>query len=263
MKRSRFWRWLALAITGITLFAIFLVISLPAEYAARIVNALNDDVMLQQAAGSAWNGSATLTAKRNAKPLGRIQWKIHPWKIFTGTLATDVDFSGSGIDARGTVEAGLRRYRLLHVKATAPATALVQLYPAIGLVGVSGQLLFSADTLELDANEIRGSGDLTWANAASRMLPIEKIGTYRLTLTGQGDHIAMLLSTVEGAIQAAGNGEWRLFTDGMFRFNGTLSSTSPQPTIDLLLNAVGPAQADGAHRFSFETRLMVIKNKTN
>jgi hypothetical protein len=260
MKRGRFWRWAALIVAGLFLYAVLLVVSLPAEYVARAVHTFNNDVLLQQTFGSAWNGGAMLVGKRNGKQLGQLRWKIHPWRLFTGTLTADIEFSGNAIDARAAVDAGLHKYRLSHVTASAPAATLSQFYPAIALAGISGQLLFNAESIELNASDIRGAGELVWTDAATRLIPLDKIGTYRLTLTGQGDHIAMLLSTTQGALRAAGNGEWRLFADGMLRVNGTLSPASPEPVLDSLLNAIGPAQADGAHRFSFETRVLLTKN---
>jgi hypothetical protein len=262
MTRGRWWRWIGLAIAGLLLYALLLVVLLPAEYVARAVNALNDEVFLQNPTGSAWDGSAQLSTKRNGKLLGQFRWTIHPWRLLTGVAVADVQLSGHSLDARATAEAGIRRYRLQRVSIQAPAASLSQFYPAIALAGISGQLRFNTETLEIDANEIRGAGELTWHDAATRLLPLGKIGAYRLALSGQGDRITAQLSTIDGPLRADGSGEWQLFGDGALRFTGTLSSAVREPTLDVLLDTVGPVQADGARRFNFETRLPLTKNRS-
>jgi hypothetical protein len=259
MKLGRVWRWVALAVAGLLLYAFLLVVFMPAEYLARAVNALNNNVALQRPSGSIWEGSAVLVGKRGAeKRLGQIRWKIHPWRVFTGAFVADVDFSGNGIEGRGTFEARPQRYILQKVTASAPAPMLSQFYPPASLAGLSGRLQLSAETLEIEQNEIHGDAELVWSDAASRLLPVEKIGTYRLQLTGEGKRIALAVSTVQGVLQIAGKGEWRLFDDGMMRLNGSVSPNSPLPALEPMLSAIGPAQMGGARAFNFETRLAPI-----
>jgi general secretion pathway protein N len=256
-------RWVALIVAGLLLYAILLVVFMPAEYLARIVNSQNNDIVLLQPTGSLWEGTAILVGKRGtARRIGQIRWKIYPWRAFGGALVADLDFSGNGIEFRGTLAARPHSYTLQRVTANAPAPTLSQFYPAANLAGLSGQLQFSADALELEHSDIRGGAELTWTDAASRLVPIEKIGTYRLQLTGEGKHVALNVSTVQGVLQIGGKGEWRLFGDGMLRMNGNISPKSPQPALEPILNSIGPLQASGERLFSFETRLPPVNVPT-
>jgi general secretion pathway protein N len=260
MKRRRVWRWIALGFAGLLLYAILLLVFMPAEYFARIVNALNNDIALQQASGTLWQGRALLANKRaGAAQIGQIRWNIHTWQLLGGALVADLEFSGGGMEGRGTIQAGLRRYLLQGVSATASAPTLSRFYPAANLAGLSGRLQLTADTLEIGQNDVRGSAELIWSDAASRLVPVEKIGTYRLQMTGQGKQVAFVISTVQGVLRIGGKGEWRLFEDGMLRLSGDISPTSAQPSLEPLLNSIGPVRPDGARAFKFETRLTPIK----
>jgi hypothetical protein len=259
MKRGRVWRWIALSFAGLLLYSILLLVFMPAEYFARAVNALGEDIALQQASGTLWQGQALLTVKRGAPQVGQIRWNILPWRLLGGALVADLAFSGSGMECRGTIVVGLRRYLLQGVSATAPAPVLSRFYPAANVVGLSGRLELTADTLEIQQNDVRGSAELIWSDAASRLVPVEKIGTYRLQMTGQGKQVALVISTIRGVLRINGNGEWRLFDDGLLRVNGDISPTSPQPSLEPMLNSIGPLRSDGARVFKFETRLAPIK----
>src|SRR5688572_21647189 len=184
MKRRRVWRWVALTFAGLLLYATLLVVFMPTEYLARAVHAMNEDVTLQQPSGTLWQGSAMLAVRHGRSvQTGRIRWNVHPWRLLNGTLVADLEFGSASIEGRGTIEAGLRRYLLQRVSATIFAPTLSQFYPAASLAGLSGRLQLTAETLEIAHNDIRGSAELVWSDAASRLVPVEKIGTYRLQMT--------------------------------------------------------------------------------
>lgn len=263
MTSRRVWRWIALAVAGLLLYAILLFVFMPAEYVAKAVNAINKDVSLQQPTGTLWQGSAVLTVKRaNPVQKGQLHWNIHPWRLFGGVLAADLKYAGNGIEGRGTIEAGLRRYLLQGISATATAPVLSKFYPAARLAGLSGRLQLTADTLEIEQDDVRGSAEVVWSDAASRLVPIKNIGTYRLQIVGQGKHVDLAISTVQGVLQVGGKGEWGLFSDGMLRVSGDISPTSPQPSLEPLLSSIGPVQPGGARAFKFETRLAPVKIPT-
>ena len=56
MKLGRVGRWIALGFAGLLVYAIVLVIFMPAEYVARVVNHVSPDVVMKQATGTLWRG---------------------------------------------------------------------------------------------------------------------------------------------------------------------------------------------------------------
>ncbi|HKQ29781.1 MAG TPA: type II secretion system protein N [Burkholderiales bacterium] len=264
MKLGRVWRWIALGLAGLSLYVILLIVFMPATYLARAVDKLNRDIGLQQASGTLWHGGALLVSKRGREtPIGRIHWDIHPWRLLGGTFVADIAFNGSGIEGRGTFEAGLQRYLLQSVNVNASAPSLSRLYPPASLIGLSGHLQITADSIELEHDAVRGKADVVWNDAASRLVSVEKIGTYRMQITGEGKHVGIAVSTVQGTLWINGKGEWRLFGDGTMRIKGGITAKPPVPaTLEPMLNTIGPLQPNGERAFNFETRLTPIKIPT-
>jgi general secretion pathway protein N len=265
MKRGRFWRWLGFFALSLVLFGVFLFVFAPADYFAHGVGLVSRGaVTVQQSSGTFWRGSGTLalaraTAHDAAQPLGQVQWIIRPWQLFTGSIVVELQFAGHDTEARATVGVGLRHHTLDNVAIVAPVGYIAPFYPAAGLMGLSGRLRVTAATLEISKEALQGSAELLWEGAASRLLPIAPIGDYKLQVSSQGKRADLRLSTVQGVLQIAGQGEWRLFEDGTLRVQGTIAPSAPQPALEPFLNTFGPPQADGRRSFTFETRLMSLQ----
>ena len=266
MKRGHFWRWLGITVLGLVLYLVFLLVFAPADYVARAVTYFSrNTLVLQQPVGTLWHGSGVLVFGRtdlpspSLPPSGQVQWAIHPWKLLTASLVTDLQFTGEETDVRGTLDLGLRRHILRDVVASAPVSSVASFYPAAAAIGLGGRIRVTTTTFEIRKESVHGTVELLWENAASRLLPITPVGDYKLQLVGQEKRISLRLGTVQGLLQIAADGEWRLLEDGTLRFQGTLASATPQPALEPLLNAIGPLQSDGRRSFSYDTRLTPFK----
>ncbi|MGY8526592.1 type II secretion system protein N [Paracidovorax citrulli] len=215
--RRRPWRWLVL-----TLLAVLVTIAaaLPAAWIARAVAARTDGrVVLADASGSLWQGSATLALSAGAGSQtatvlpGRLHWTVSFWPLLGGTLRTTVSHDeampapvGLDITAAGwQAQAGAMRL---------PASLLEG-------VGAPFNTLRPDGAMRLDWTALQGRfrnapgrpagvyGHLTVrldqvSSAVSRLRPL---GSYRAEIDWTGRAGALRLSTVTGPLFLEGSGQ--------------------------------------------------------
>lgn len=267
MKLDPFWRWLGLIALGVVLYGAFLLVFAPAEYFARgVALASGGAVTVREPRGTFWRGRGTLASARPAveiaAPLGQLQWTIQPWRLLTGSFVVELQFTGGDAEARATVALGLRRHALDNVAIVAPVGYFTPLYPAATLMGLSGRIRITAATLEISKEALQGSAELLWESAASRLLPLPQAGDYVVQVTGQGKRAGLQIKTLQGVLQVAAQGEWRVLEDGALRLQGTIAASPPQPALEPILNSIGPPQADGRRSFTYETQMTPLRPDT-
>lgn len=244
------WAWAGLlcgAVVGMIVFA-------PATWLARAVaSASGERVLLADARGSIWNGSAVPVLSggpesRDAALLpGRLQWSmgLRAWG-FELHLRQECCIAGEVVlqirPGLGNVEA-----RLL------PGGASLGEWPAALLTGLGapwntlqpgGSLRLTSPGLTVEVARgrwrISGQADLELHNLSSRLSTLERLGSYRLHLDGSTPTPTLTLSTVEGALLLNGSGQW---TDAHFRFRGEARAAPGFETaLDNLLNILGRRQ---------------------
>ena len=249
------------ALLGLALWA-------PASWVAhRIADASGARVLLAEADGTVWNGSAALVltggpGSSDAAALpGRLQWTLRPaWTglvlrlrqscCLSGELALRLTPGFSGLTAQwqGSPDA----------VATAVSTSIGQ-WPLAVLVGLGTPW----NTLQLDGTlRLASSGaQLEWAQGRatlqgelqleleqvrSRMSSLPALGSYRLSLRGhdpaqpQLDGNPLLLDTLNGALRLTGSGQW---TGARLRFRGEASAApGHEAALSNLLNIIGRRQ---------------------
>jgi general secretion pathway protein N len=252
-SRSAGMRW---AVWGAVLGLLFALVAFaPAAWLARAVASASEQrVLLADARGSVWSGSAelVLTAgpeSREARSLpGRLEWSIG-WR-------------GLGFELRLRHACCIHGALVLQIKPGFGRTtiALVSPHGWVGqwpgaLLGGLGtpwntlqlggviRLATPGFTLESVQGRWRLDGEATieLVNAASRISTLDPLGSYRLTIAGDPAHAGtsqLTLETVDGALQLSGNGSWG---PGGVRFRGEASAKTPadEPALNNLLNIVG------------------------
>ncbi|WP_298775205.1 type II secretion system protein N [uncultured Shewanella sp.] len=92
-------------IIGLFIYLIFLVATLPANFAMRFV-ALPSGLSIGDVSGSVWQGSID-SVTFEGRPLDTLKWDLSPWRLFLGQV--QVDFSlgerNTPINARGLLRA--------------------------------------------------------------------------------------------------------------------------------------------------------------
>ncbi len=243
----------------------------PAAWLAGAVdNGTEGRLLLADARGTVWRGSAVVVltggpGSRDASALpGRVQWtlglsgtalalrlqqacciqdELH-LRLAPGLGRVRIELPASGVSAGAPAGAGN----------DAPVRVLGQ-WPASWLVGLGTpwNTLKPSGTLQLSsagfvAESVQGrwifSGliELQLRGMASSLSTLEELGSYRLNLQGdpRGDAAQLQLSTISGALQLSGSGQWAA---SKLRFNGQASAApGSEAALGNLLNIIGRRQ---------------------
>lgn len=204
---------------------------------------------LEQPQGSVWHGSAAglrLEVEGRSTQLGRVDWRWRPLDLFAGRLGYRLRLGGAGIDAAVTLRAGVQGGELREVRAELPAGLLAGFLPDLALWQPGGRLLLETERLAVGKDGAEGKATLRWRDAVSGRVK-QPLGSYRADLEGkgQGQGVAITLSTEAGALVLQGSGLWH--PKGGLRFFGQARPTpAGRAELDGLLSLLGPVQADGS-----------------
>jgi general secretion pathway protein N len=224
-------------------------------------------LLLAEARGSLWNGSAVLVltagaGSRDASVLpGRLHWQLRPdWRGLQLRAQQDCCLGG---DLALHWQPGWGGYTLTLSDGSAPPAAGAPLvartlgqWPASWLVGLGtpwntlqlgGLLQLASPGLRLQSVrgrlQLDGALTLTLQGASSRLSPLPALGNYRLTLTSQtaeGQAASLQLDTLDGALRLSGSGAW---TGTGLRFRGQATAAEGQSAaLSNLLNIIGRRQ---------------------
>ena len=256
-SRSASTRW---AIAGIVFgVLVALIVFAPAAWlASAVASATGQRVLLADARGSVWSGSAmaVLTGgpgSRDASSLpGRVEWTL------------GLQGLGLALNARhacclnGTVTLQVRPgFGRVGVTLVSPPGWVGQ-WPSAFLGGLGtpwntlqlgGVVRLVSPALKLESAQgrwvVEGRADMELVSVSSRLTTLETLGSYKLTLTGDPatpGTSQLSLTTQDGALQLSGQGTWG---PGGVRFRGEASAAETNETaLSNLLNIIG--RRDGA-----------------
>ncbi len=231
----------------------------PAAWLASAVSrGTGERLLLADARGSVWNGSAVMVltggiGSRDASALpGRLHWRLSPEGTAIGVgLVQDCCING---EMHLRVVPGLGRVRL-ELGPAAGGASLGQ-WPAAWLAGLgtpwntiqpSGSLQLSSPGLAVEQVQGRwlftGRADVDMTGMASRLSTLDVLGSYRVSVVGDGaggDATRLELSTRSGALQLSGSGQWAA---SRLHFQGQASAEAGSEAIlGSLLNIIGRRQ---------------------
>ena len=244
-QASTHWGWArAGAVLGLLLALGF---NLPALcFAGSLQQSLNGRVVLEDAQGSIWNGSARLllsggVGSRDMAALpGRLVWSVRP--------------SSQGLSVQLQADCCMQQPWHLSVQPRWGGVRLVlsdslSQWPAQWLTGLGtpwntvqaeGQLTLATQGLVLEWAAGRlllsGRAQLDAVKISSRLSTIKPMGSYRITLLG-GATPSLALETLEGSLQLSGSGQW---VGSRLRFEGFASAAPDRlEALSNLLNIIG------------------------
>ena len=256
-SRSASTRW---AIAGIVFgVLVALIVFAPAAWlASAVASATGQRVLLADARGSVWSGSAVAVltggpGSRDASSLpGRVEWTL------------GLQGLGLALNARhacclnGTVTLQVRPgFGRVGVTLVSPPGWVGQ-WPSAFLGGLGtpwntlqlgGVVRLVSPALKLESAQgrwvVEGRADMELVSVSSRLTTLETLGSYKLTLTGDAatpGTSQLSLTTQDGALQLSGQGTWG---PGGVRFRGEASAAATNETaLSNLLNIIG--RRDGA-----------------
>ena len=248
-------RWAIIgAIVGV---AVGLVAFAPASWlASAIASATGQRLILADARGTIWNGSAVAVLaggpdSRDATYLpGRLEWTLAP-RWYGVDLAARHECCINGT-ATIQIRPGLGRVRATLV----PRTDWVGQWPSAWLGGLGTpwntlqlggtfRLLSPGVTVESVEGRWRLEGrvELVLEGVSSRLTTLDTLGSYRVALNGASNGPTLLtVTTQEGPLQLSGSGTWG---PGGVKFRGEArAKTADEQALSNLLNIIG--RRDGA-----------------
>ena len=241
-------RW---AVGGVLLGALLtLLIQAPAAWlAAGVQSVTANKVLLQEARGTLWNGSARLVltggkdSRDHTSLPTRLNWTLRPaLGSASVTLQSDCCTS-TPVLAQLAPGWNAMTLRLKDSAIELPADMLAGLGTPWNTVALQGQLRLSTAGLALQYRAGRATSQgLTRLEAlavSSRLSPLKPLGSYRLDIQG-GDNAQLHLTTLNGDLQLSGQGQW---VGSRLHFNGEASaSPEREAALSNLLNILGRRQ---------------------
>ncbi|MEY4560959.1 MAG: hypothetical protein RLZZ618_236 [Pseudomonadota bacterium] len=257
-SRSAATRWsIAGAIFGLL---ISIVLFAPAQWlASAVASATNQRVLLSDARGTVWSGSATVVLtggaeSRDASALpGRLEWSFG---VQAGKLAVRAR-QACCLNSTVTllVSPGIGRFSVTLLPQPGwtgqwPSALLQGLGTPWNTLKLGGTLRLSSSGMTMQWVQGRwlldGRAEIELTDASSRLSTLDTLGSYRVTLSGDasrpGEPSQLSLVTLSGALQLNGAGT---ITPTGVRFRGeATASEADAPALTNLLNIIG--RRDGA-----------------
>lgn len=217
-----------------------------------IGSASNGHVVLNDAQGSIWQGSAQLVlaggaGSRDATTLpGRIQWRLRPGLPMNLQASLEADCCTSqAIKFQVTPHLNGLIAAVQPSQSTWPATLLAGLGAPFNTIDLQATLQLNTRALTitwLDQQfKLEGQAELDALDASTRLSTLHPVGSYRVSLQG-GSTPTLRLQTLSGSLQLSGTGE---FSRNRWRFNGEASAAPNSEAalsnfLDIIGRRVGP-----------------------
>ena len=239
-------------LAGLLTIVITIAVFFPATWVAAIVeNRTDGRIVLGNAQGTLWRGSATIgaAAGRNdpAGQLlpGRFAWHLSPMALL-GSVNAQVE-NTTALLQPVRINGNWRQWRVSSSSIDMPAERLATLGAPLNTLQPSGQMRLAWDTLQIEragnAANIKGRMTLTMNDIASRLSPIRPLGNYRLAFDWQGQQAKVVLNTQGGPLQLNGNGT---IVNGRLQFSGTAEAAQGyEDRLANLLNLLGQRRRIG------------------
>jgi general secretion pathway protein N len=254
-RSAQRWMWTGIVCGGL----LALLVYAPARwFASALASASQGRVLLADASGSLWHGSAVLVLAGGEGALearmlpGRLGWTLQP--RLTGLdlqLQHDCCINGRPLirllPGAGTLRVEVRQQG--DWLGSWPAALLVGLGTPWNTLQPGGDLRVSTPGFALvwaaGRFAFEGSAAIEWRDVSSRVATLPRLGSYRLALASTPDQAgtaSLQLSTVEGPLLLTGSGSWS--ASGV-RLRGEASAAeADQAALANLLNIIG--RRDGA-----------------
>jgi len=238
---------------GVAAYAVFLVATTPARFAAaQLESRMRDRVRVHDAHGTVWSGAARAEIALPGSgwmPMDNLAWRVQPAELLRGRVAFTVDAAAADLAAQGTIA---RSVSLWHVKGTATGSAAVlsTLSPLLSAWRPEGKLAINVDDLAWDERTVQGNVQADWSGAGVALAQVRPLGSYRATLRAEGTNGKLAISTLDGPLRIAGQGD--IVFPSRFSFNGEARAQGPAAaSLDPLLDLMGPRRADGARTLAW------------
>jgi general secretion pathway protein N len=239
------WSWAAAG--GLLGILAALLAFAPARWlAAAVQQASQGQVLLADARGTIWGGSAQLVltggpGSTDAAALpGRITWDLQPrWNGAAAAVRAECCMARP-IPLRVRLRWGAAAVDVGDSESRWPAAVIAGLGTPWNTLRFDGELSLTTQGLSVEWSAgrpvIGGRAELVALRVTSRLSTLRPMGSYRITLQG-GPQATLRLETLDGSLRLAGSGQW---VGSRLRFRGE-ASAAPEREAALanLLNIIG------------------------
>ena len=245
------WGWAGLVAGALVALVAFA----PATWLAQgVATATKQRLLLADARGTVWNGSAVpvLSGGADSRSAAMLPGRAS-WRLGLRGLGLELRLSQPCCMADELVV--LLRPGFGRMTVQLPqGQGLLGEWPAAWMTGLGapwnslqpeGTLRLSSPGLSLEVAagrwRLSGQADLELSDVASRLSPLDRLGSYVLQVDASGAQGPSLsLSTLDGALQLSGQGQW---TGTQLRFRGEARAAPGfESALDNLLNILGRRQ---------------------
>jgi general secretion pathway protein N len=255
-SRWGLWGLIAGLLYGLVAFA-------PAGWlAGSIASATGGRLLLTEARGTVWDGSAVLVLtggldSRDASALpGRMHWDLGLNGLGFALKLRQACCLNGEVALRIKPGFGRMQVELVPPAGAAQTGGTIAQWPAAWLAGLGtpwntlqlgGVLRLSSPGLTLQSAQgrwhVNGQADLLLLGASSRLSTLDTLGSYRVSVSGPPDPTQptqIQLDTLNGALLLGGSGQW---TAGKVRFRGEArAAPGSEAALSNLLNIIGRRQ---------------------
>ncbi|MGA0609899.1 type II secretion system protein N [Caldimonas sp. KR1-144] len=251
---------------GLLGVVVALIVWAPAAWLAGwVADATGGRVLLAEARGTIWNGSAVAvlaggSGSREARALpGRLRWTLRPAGAGFSLMLEHACCLNGRTELRLSPGFGSMTTRLVAAPVQPdsggqwigqwPAQWLAGLGTPFNTLQLGGALRLTTPPSGLTLRQVQGrwlvegGASLELIDVSSRLSSLERLGSYRLDLAGDpaSGGARLDLATLDGALQLSGNGQ--LGANGL-RFRGEARADGDPAALSNLLNIIG--RRDGA-----------------
>ena len=240
--------WLWAVLGGLLGLMLATCIFAPAAWLSYALGqASNGHVVLNDARGSIWQGSAQLVlsggaGSRDATTLpGRIQWRLRPRFPMNVQASLKADCcTPQEINFLLTPYMNGASAVVQPSQSTWPATLLSGLGAPFNTIDLQATLKLNTQPLTIHWRDqqfkLEGLAELDVLDASTRLSTLHPVGSYRMSLQG-GTIPTLTLQTLSGSLQLSGAGQ---FTSNRWRFNGEATAApNAEAALSNFLDIVG------------------------
>jgi hypothetical protein len=198
---------LRLVLFTLLAYGLFLVAQLPARLLLES-GSPPAGWQLSEPQGTVWRGTIA-EIHHQGRPLGRVQWRLRPWRLLLGDLAVAWNLDGPHGTAQGEFRRGIQGEQLAVHDVTldlAPAMAA-----ALGWTPVTpgGRVTGRLEQLVWRRGEgLQVTGQLQWRNATLQFGETLSLGNVLVRAGGQGQQDIVIEGDAAGDVRLDGRLEW-------------------------------------------------------
>jgi len=229
-----------LAVLGVIAYLVFLLANVPAAWLGfALERSSRGALALGDPAGTLWKGKGLLALRSGGafRGIADLEWSCNPLSVLTGRLSVALSGVAPETRLRASVSLGAGNMRFQNVEVNAPAAVLEPALPAAAFAKPDGRLRVLADSVEIGGAGVAGAATVEWLEAG--MSGLQRLGDYRLQITGSGERAAVKLATLRGDLRLTGEGEWRAAQPRIVQLRGTVEAAAGRKDLEPLLEAMG------------------------